>query len=305
MPTCLTLSPRTFLRIMVMSCTAGLLALVPHRAAEAQEIILSANGDPITSVDLEQRMKLLRAFRKPATREAATESMIEDRLKEHEALHMGIIIKDNEIGEDVQNTARRMKVTPTVLLQNIAKSGVSNEHIRNYFKAHYAFSILVRALNRGVEASEIAVRDELAKEKDKGGITSYTIRQIVFTLNPGDPPSVVESSVKQAQALRTRFTSCESGIPYAKTLPSVAIRKNSRAARRSSATASRTSSTRRRSAISQRPAAPRTGSNWWRSAPARNRRTTRSSARRFPIASWPSILPSRRPRNTRRCGRTP
>ena len=213
---CLTVA---FVLLAALGVSAG------PRPASAQAIVLSVNGDPITSIDLEERMKILRAMRRPASIEAAKESMIEDRLKAKEASRFGVAIKDNEIGEVVQQTAKRLKVTPQGLLESMTRSGASQEHIRNYFKAQYAFSILIRALNKGVEASEVAVRGELAKERTKGSITSYTIRQIVFTLNPGDPPAVIESSVKQAQALRTRFTSCETGIPYAKTLPSVAIRE--------------------------------------------------------------------------------
>jgi peptidyl-prolyl cis-trans isomerase SurA len=210
---------------MGLVVAASLFVVAAPQRTTAQTIALSVNGDPITSIDLEERMKMLRAMRKPATREAATESMIQDRLKEHEASRYGVSIKDNEIGESIQLTARQLKMTPPALLQNITRSGVSQEHARNYFKAQLAFSVLIRALNRGVEASEIAVRDELAKEKGKGGVTSYTIRQIVFTINPGDSPSVIEASVKQAQALRGRFTNCETGIPYAKSLPSVAVRE--------------------------------------------------------------------------------
>jgi peptidyl-prolyl cis-trans isomerase SurA len=211
-------------RDRLAACLAAGL-LFSHCAARAQEIVLSVNGDPITTLDLDEREKLLRALHRPATREAAIESMIEDRLKLKEASRYGVNITDNEIGAEVQDIARRSKMSTTALVQSIGKAGVSQEHANNFFRAQMAFSILIRGLNRGVEASEIAVRGELAKEKGKGAVTTYTIRQIVFTLNPGAPPGEVEASVKQAQALRARFTSCETGLPYAKSLPSVAIRE--------------------------------------------------------------------------------
>jgi peptidyl-prolyl cis-trans isomerase SurA len=220
----LTLTRPAALAAMLVVSVLGTAALTLPRPALAQEIVLSANGDPITTLDIEQREKLLRAMRRPASRDAAIESMIEDRLKYREAARFGIVIKDNEIGEEVQTIAKRLHTSPTGLMQAMARSGVSPDHIRGYFKAQYGFAILVRALNRGVEASEIAVRSEMEKERNKGEITSYTIRQIVFTVNPGDPPSVLEASVRQAQALRAKFTSCETGIPYAKNLPGVAVR---------------------------------------------------------------------------------
>ena len=193
-------------------------------AAIAQEIVVSVNGDPITSVDIEQRMKMLRAIHKPATKDAAIESMIADRLKAHEGARFGIVIKDDEIGEQVQSDAKKMKIQPQALLTAMTSAGVSQEHLRNHFKAELAYVVLTKALNKGVEASEVAVRQELAKEKGKVGVTTYTIRQVVFTLEPGDGPPAIEAAAKQAAALRAKFTSCDTGIPYAKTLPGVAVR---------------------------------------------------------------------------------
>lgn len=222
---CLGLSRTVQSLTFAAACAGAALVLTPTAPARAQAIVLSVNGDPVTSLDLEERMKLLRALHRPASREAATESMIEDRLKLHEASRFGVNLKDSDIGEEVQTLAKKYKMSPQAMMAAINHAGVSNAHAVGYFKSRFAYTLLVRALNRGVEASEIAVRDELAKEKGKSNVTTYTIRQIVFTFNPDAPPSVVEASVKQAQALRGRFTSCETGIPYAKSLPGVAVRE--------------------------------------------------------------------------------
>jgi peptidyl-prolyl cis-trans isomerase SurA len=202
----------------------ALVVAVPQTPALAQAIVLSVNGDPVTSVDLEQRMKLLRALRKPATREAAVESMISDRLKNREAGRFGVIIKDDEIGEEVQRVAKRMKITPSQLSADISKAGVTQSHAIGHFKSDLGYFILIKALNRGVEASEVAVRQELAKEKGKGSIINYSIRQVVFTLDPADGPAAVNAAAKQAEALRAHFTNCQAGVAYAKTLPGVAVR---------------------------------------------------------------------------------
>lgn len=223
---CLDLSRTArFLTFAALACAASGVALAPRTPAFAQAIVLSVNGDPVTSLDIEERMKLLRALHRPASREAATESMIEDRLKMREASRFGVTLKDSEIGEEVQTLAKKYKMSPQAMMTAINHAGVSNAHAVAYFKSRFAYSLLIRALNRGVEASEIAVRDELAKEKQKANVTSYTIRQIVFTFNPDAPPAVVQENAKQAQALRGRFTSCETGIPYAKSLPGVAVRE--------------------------------------------------------------------------------
>ena len=211
-----------------LACAAALTATAvvasPMSCALAQEVVVSVNGDPITSYDIEERIKLLHGLHKPATRDAAIESMIADRLKTREANRFGITIADDEIGVQVQEDAHKMKTTAQQLLGDLARSGTSQEHMRSHFKAELGYVVLIKALNRGVEASENAVRQELARERGKSSITSYTIRQVVFTLSPSDGPAQVEAAVKQAQALRTRFSSCESGISYAKSLPGVAVR---------------------------------------------------------------------------------
>lgn len=194
-------------------------------AAKAQAIALAVNGDPITNIDIEERMKLLRAIHKPASRDAAVESMIADRLEYHEASHYGVTIKDNEIGEQVQTDAARMKTTPQALLGEIERAGVQKDHYIGYFKSELGFAVLVKALNKGVEASEVQVRAEMAKSGGKSSITEYTIRQVVFTLDPGDNPAVIGERAKQAEALRGKFSSCTTGLAYAKTLPGVAIRE--------------------------------------------------------------------------------
>ena len=219
--------PSRFVFAAAVCLVAGLSSpILAVGTAHAQAIVASVNGDPITSVDVEQRMKLLRGLHRPATRDAAIESMISDRLKEREAARFGVTIKDNEVGEELTVLAKKMKVSSAQLSADLTRSGANQTHITNFLKAELGYSVLIRALNKGVEASEIAVRQEMAKEKSKGGgITSYTIRQVVFTLDPGESAAAINASAKEAEALRARFTSCTTGIPYAKTLPGVAVRE--------------------------------------------------------------------------------
>ena len=210
-----------------LATVAGIIAAsiaMTASPASAQEVVVSVNGDPITSYDLEQRMKLLRGLRKPAGRDAAIESLISDRLMAREASRYGINITDDEIGSQITEDARKAKMSPQAFAAEASKTGASAEHVRNHFKSELAYNVLIKGLNRGVEASESQIRSELAAQKGKSSVTDYTIRQVVFTLSPSDGPAQVEAALKQATALRTRFTSCDSGLAYAKSLPGVAIR---------------------------------------------------------------------------------
>ncbi len=196
-------------------------------AVRAQAIVVSVNGDPITTIDIEQRMKLLKALRRPASRDAAIESMVQTRLKAREAGRYGVSIKDEEVPEELQVIAKKMKLSAQQIANDIGHAGVQQGQATTFFKAELGYSVLIRALNRGVEASEIQVRQELAKAKSgkSGGVVNYTIRQVVFTLGTGDNQAALAARAKEAEALRTKFTSCDTGIPYAKSLPGVAVRE--------------------------------------------------------------------------------
>ena len=172
-------------------------------------------------------MKLLRALHKPAGRDAAIESMVQTRLKAREATRFGVALRDEDVPEELQALSKKMKVPAQQIANEITKARVSSSHATTFFKAELGYSILIRALNKGVEASEVQVRSELAREKasKSGGIVNYTLRQVVFTMSPGDAPAAMQARAKEAEALKTRFTSCDSGIPYAKSLPGVAVRE--------------------------------------------------------------------------------
>src|SRR6202047_3879689 len=64
--------------------------------AFAQEIVASINGDPITNIDIDERMNMLRVLRKPATRDAAIESLFADRLEIQEAAKFSLDPKDSD-----------------------------------------------------------------------------------------------------------------------------------------------------------------------------------------------------------------
>lgn len=200
-------------------------SLLPVRPVHAQTIVSSINGDPITNVDIEERMKLLRVLRKPATREAAIESLFTDRLEIHEAEKYGVNPKVSDLPQEIIRVAQEMKMQPEALMAELQRAGVSQDHFQAYFRANLAFGILVQALNKGVEASETQVREELAKEGGKAAAgTAYTVQQIIFTLPAGASPAVLSARAHEIEQLRARFSDCATGIPIARAINDVTVR---------------------------------------------------------------------------------
>jgi peptidyl-prolyl cis-trans isomerase SurA len=193
--------------------------------SRAQAILSSINGDPITDIDVDERMKMLRVLRKPATREAAIESLYSDRLEIREASKYGVRPKDSDVSQEIIKVAQGFKMAPEALVAALQHAGVTAEHFKDHFSADFAFNLLVQALNKGVEASEEQVRAELAKQGGKSAAgAAYTLRQVIFTLPNTASVATVTERAREAEQLRARFVDCETGLPTARALNDVTVR---------------------------------------------------------------------------------
>jgi peptidyl-prolyl cis-trans isomerase SurA len=196
--------------------------------AQAQAIIETVNGTPITTIDVEQRMKLLRVLHKPAGRDAAIASMVDDTLKLDETSKFKIKASDTDIGQQIAKAATGLKMSPEGLLTAIRGAGVTEGHFRDHFASRFTFYALVQAYNKGVEASETQVREELAKEAGKTPETEYAVRQVVFTLTDATSVEKINNRLHEAEQLRSRFNDCASGLPLARGMDNVAVKEEIR-----------------------------------------------------------------------------
>jgi peptidyl-prolyl cis-trans isomerase SurA len=193
--------------------------------AFAQAIITSINGDPITNIDIDERMKMLRILHKPAAREAAIESLYKDRLESQEASKFGLNLKDSDISQEIVKVAKTMKIAPDALVGELEHAGVTADHFKAHFRADMAFGVLVQALNKGVEASEEQVRAELAKQGGKAAAgTEYTVREIIFAVPHATTAAALTERAHEAEELRARFNDCDTGLPMARALNDVTVR---------------------------------------------------------------------------------
>ncbi len=224
------LQAHSFLRThLARAFIAALVLMSPAVAglstASAQVIIATVNNDPITNIDLEQRIKMQRILRKPATSEAALDSLVDDRVKSGEVKKYNVKPTDSEVNREIARVAGELKIDPNTMVSELEHAGVSADHYRAHFTVDYAFNLLVQALNKGVEASETEVRAELAKQGGKAAAgLEYSVRQIILPLSVNAPPATVETRARTAELIRTRFTDCATGVPMLQSMDDVVVR---------------------------------------------------------------------------------
>jgi peptidyl-prolyl cis-trans isomerase SurA len=201
--------------------------MVAATAANAQQVVVIVNGDPITALDIEQRTKLIQlSTHKIPARQEVLDELINEKLKVREAKKLGLEIPSSEIDTAYASMASRMRITAAQLTEQLAKSGVNAATLKARIKADITWSQLVRG--RYQSSLQIGDKDILTAMESKSNDTvsyDYTLRPILFFVPTGSPDAVVEGRKREAEALRSRFQGCDDGIGFARALKDVAVRE--------------------------------------------------------------------------------
>jgi peptidyl-prolyl cis-trans isomerase SurA len=215
---------------IVIITTACIFAAIatPSRAL-AQHVILLVNGEIITDYDIEQRTKFNAvAIHKTSSRQEVLEELIDDKLKVQVARRYKIDITDADVDSSFADMARRMHLTADQLTQNLAQSGIDAKTLKARVRADLSWQTIIRGkFQSSLQVSEKSVLDEIATEKKTEGSDvgyDYTLRPILFVVPRGNT-ALQESRRKDAEALRSRFTTCDTGLLFARSLRDVAIRE--------------------------------------------------------------------------------
>ncbi|WP_165491174.1 SurA N-terminal domain-containing protein [Lichenihabitans psoromatis] len=193
--------------------------------ASAQAIAAIVNGDPITTSDVDEQMKFLRIIKKPASRADALEDLVADRIKLREANKYGIDASDSDLSQTLNRVASAAKMQPQALANSLQAAKGNTDIIRQHLRAVAAWNNYVRNRNKALNVSEEEITAALAKSTSAGKESAdYTLQQVVFVVPSGASAGVLEGRMREAQALRSRFQDCASGLPLARSLPDVGIK---------------------------------------------------------------------------------
>src|SRR5450759_5806239 len=107
--------PRTSVRLRSFRrwvASAALAAAVAVPAAAFAQVVVVANGSPITAYDIEQRTKLIAtSTHKTPTRQEVVSELIDDRLKIARAKVYGLEVSDEEVEQAFNSMAGRQHIT--------------------------------------------------------------------------------------------------------------------------------------------------------------------------------------------------
>jgi peptidyl-prolyl cis-trans isomerase SurA len=215
---------------------AAVLGAATVTPAAAQSIRAVVNGDPITSGEVAERASFLRLVMKglggAELTKAATEELIEDRLKLAEAKRVKMTISDSEVDAAFGRMAAGMKATPAVLTQALAQQGVSAKALKTRIRAQVTWQRLVFArFSRTISIGDAQIQDALEKKTDgpdkfaiaQGTTTEYDLQQVTIVV-PKQPAGMGAQRLKEAEALRAKITSCDQLVPAVKAMREAVVK---------------------------------------------------------------------------------
>ncbi len=218
-----------FYRVFGAALLCAALTCVQPGAARAQSVAVMVNGEPITTFDIEQRMKLDRLSHQSRSRQQVLDELIDEKVKVREGKKYGVSPSDSDIDSSFATMGSRMRMSADQLTKMLSAQGIRPETLKSKIKADMVWTSLIRG--RFKDSLLVGEKDIQAKlaaggSDDKGTPDSfeYQMRPIVLIVSRSSDSGAMEARRKEAESLRGRVQSCADADRIFKALPNTAIR---------------------------------------------------------------------------------
>jgi peptidyl-prolyl cis-trans isomerase SurA len=202
-------------------------AALPPAAAQ-NAIVAFVNGEPITALDVEQRTRIIEAFtRRKPSRQEALEELVNDKVKLRQADRLGVEVTDAALDRALTAIGRQSGRSVNDLLAALRQAGIDSRIFKNRIRADLAWREVLQRMSPGtfeVREADVVAALVARGETPSAKATQYTLRQFVFVIPRGSPPATQAARLREAEALRTKFSDCERDVQLARELSEVVVR---------------------------------------------------------------------------------
>src|SRR2546430_2542323 len=195
---------------------------------QAQSVACMVGGEPITTLDIEQRTKLnFLTTRKQMPRQEVIDELINEKVKIKEAKRYGVDPTASDVDQAYSGMSQRMRLSPEQLTKSLESQGVRPETLKSRLKAEMVWGSLVRG--RFKESLQIGEKDindaaQGSGEAAQSDAFEYKLQPIVLIVPRGSAQTSVDLRRKEAESLRERVQTCEQANSYFKSMQNAAIR---------------------------------------------------------------------------------
>jgi peptidyl-prolyl cis-trans isomerase SurA len=196
----------------------GFTLLFSAVSAQAATAVVTVNGQPITDVQVAQRLALFKIEGKNKRADAVNE-LINEALQVQEATRLGFSVSEGDIDNAVLDVARSIKVSATNLQKILTDNGVPMSTLRDRLKANIAWSKVTQTVvSNRVQVSEADIDAEAKKKLTAANSFDYILKEVLFI---GGNPS---ARTAQANKYKKAFTGCDSAVQLSLNYTDAAVR---------------------------------------------------------------------------------
>jgi peptidyl-prolyl cis-trans isomerase SurA len=223
-------TPATARRLLVaLAAALAAWAVALPLPAAAQQVAVIVNGAPITTYDIDQRIRFnVLATHKTPARQDVIQELIDEKLKVQDGKKYKLEVTDGQVDNAFGSMAQRMRMSGDQLTKALAQQGIDSGTLKSKIRADIAWQQIVR----GKFQSSLEIRDKdvfaklsADKKDDKSDVGyEYQLRPVLFLVPQGSSQIVLDSRKREAEQLRSRFENCNDGLTFARALRDVAVR---------------------------------------------------------------------------------
>jgi len=218
-----------------------MVTFAPIASAQENAVIATVNDHPVTSFDIDQRIKLLGILGQSNgfDRKKIGNALIDDVVKIDEARRYKIDPTEKDVDERLGGMAKGLKTDMAGLEGKLGKQGLTLNTMRQYIAAQMSFSRLLTAKYRekiAVDPAEVDKKLAEVKADINGKVAKimayprrqpiqvYSILQIDFPVEGGDPQLFQSRAIEVGQYIQ-KFKGCGSARAAASGIFNVKVGK--------------------------------------------------------------------------------
>lgn len=190
--------------------------------SSAASVRITVDGTPITDVQIQQRLALMKLENRSGEK-AAEDELINEALELQEAKRLGFTISDADVADAELQLARQLKLSQSNLERVLTDHGVALSTLKDRLRANLAWGkIQSTAVSARVTVSEADVDKQAKAELTSTNSYDYILKEVLFLTVKGGPSAA--SRTAQANAYRAKFQGCSTAVQESLTYTDAAVR---------------------------------------------------------------------------------
>jgi peptidyl-prolyl cis-trans isomerase SurA len=198
------------------------LVVMAATPANAASVSVKVNGQPITDIQIAQRLALHKIEGKSSSK-AATDELINEALQTQEAERLGIKVSESDVDNAFLDLARQIKVSSSNLSKILTDNGVSMQTLRDRLRANIAWQRVVSTtISDRVQVSEADIDAKAKAELTASNSFDYILKEVLF-LMPGGKGNASKRTA-EANQYKKSFRGCDTAVDLSLSYTDAAVR---------------------------------------------------------------------------------